>query len=295
MQPYAWDDESARKWESVSADWRSASPGYFRALGVRLLAGRLFDERDDARHPRVAIVDALFAARVFPGETAVGKRILLEQNGEKTWREIVGVVAPPRLHDLARDLREQIYEPQSQVPTWRLGGVVRGANAHALVRAVGQLVHDVDGQLAVRRARPLAELVDDARGPIRFVTALGSLFGMLALAMAALGLFGVLSFSVRQRTREIGVRMALGAGERRVLGMVLGSGLRLTGLGLALGLGGALVCSRALAAAIEGVRADDAVSWLGAPLVLGIVALLACWLPARRAARVDPMVALNDS
>jgi predicted permease len=294
MQPYAWDDESARRWESVSADWRSASPGYFRALGVRLLAGRMFDERDEAKHPRVVIVDSLFAARVFPGVQAVGKRILLEQNGQKTWREIVGVIAPPRLHDLARDVREQIYEPQSQVPVNRLAVVVRGADARALLRPVEQALHGLDGQLAIRQLRPMAELVDEARGPARFVTALGSLFGSLALAMAALGLFGVLSFSVRQRTREIGVRMALGAGEFRVLRMVLASGLRLTFLGTVVGMGGALLCSRALATAMEGVRPNDAPTWLAAPLLLLAVALLACWVPARRAARVSPMVALSD-
>src|SRR5207248_1334399 len=130
----------------------------------------------------------------------------------------------------------------------------------------------------------LAELVNDARGPTRFVTALGSVFGALALGMAALGLFGVLSFSVRQRTREIGVRMALGAGEVRVLRMVLTAGLRLTLLGIVAGIGGALLCSRALAAAVQGVRANDLTIWFGAPLVLLGVALLACWMPARRAA-----------
>jgi putative ABC transport system permease protein len=295
MQPYAWDEESARRWESVAADWRSASPGYFRALGVRLLAGRMFDERDDAHHPRVVIVDSLLAARVFPGEPAVGKRILLEQGGQRTWREIVGVVAPPRLHDLARDVREQIYEPQSQVPVFRLAVVVRAADATAILRPISEVVHGLDGQLAIRQLRPLSDLVDEARGTARFVTALASLFAVLALGMAALGLFGVLSFSVRQRTREIGVRMALGAGERRVLRMVLASGLRLTLMGLAIGLGGALACSRALAAAMEGVRSNDALTWLGAPLLLLAVALLACWLPARRAARVDPVVALSDA
>jgi len=294
MQPYAWDEESAHRWESVSADWRSASPDFFRALDVRLLAGRWFDERDDALHPRVAIVDALFAASVFGGQ-AVGKRILLEQSGKKTWREIVGVIAPIRLHDLARDVRGQIYEPQSQVSTSRVGVVVRGANARGLLHPIELTVHSLDAQLAVRNLRPLADLIDDARGPTRFVTALGSVFGALALAMAALGLFGVLSFSVRQRTREIGVRMALGATEGSVLRNVLSSGLRLTLGGLLLGVGGALACSRALAAAIEGVRAFDALAWSAAPLLLLAVAFLACWVPARRATRVSPTVALTDS
>jgi predicted permease len=294
MQPYAWDDESARRWESVSADWRSATPGFFRALGVRLLAGRMFDERDDAQHPRVVIVDSLFAARVFPGGEAVGKRILMEQNGQKTWREIVGVVAPPRLHDLARDVREQIYEPRSQVPGNRLAMVVRGADARALLRPVEQTLHGLDALLAIRQLRPLQELVEEARGPARFVTALGSLFGSLALGMAALGLFGVLSFSVRQRTREIGVRMALGASETGVLRMVVAGGLRLALIGMVPGLLGALLCSRALAGAIEGVHPGDAPAWVGAPLLLLSVTLLACWLPARRAARVSPVVALSD-
>ena len=294
MQPYAWDDESARRWETVSADWRSASPGFFRALGVRLLAGRMFDERDDARHPRVVIVDSLFATRVFPGTTAVGKRILLELNGQKTWREIVGVIAPIRLHDLARDVREQIYEPMSQATPNRLAMVVRGVDPRALLRPVGQTLHGLDGQLAIRQLRPMAELVDDARGPARFVTTVGSLFGTVALAMAALGLYGVLSFSVRQRRKEIGVRMALGAGEARVLRMVLAGGLRIASLGIALGLGGAFLGSRALAAAVQGVRPNDPPAWAGAPVLLLVVAFLACWLPARRAAQVDPMVALND-
>src|SRR4051812_1962375 len=294
MQPYAWDEESARRWESISADWRSASPGYFRALGIRLLAGRMFDDSDDAHHPRVVMVDSLLAARVFPGAQAVGKRILLEEKGEKVWREIVGVIAQPRLHDLTRDVREQIYEPQSQVPVNRLAVVVRGADGRTLLRPAEQVLHGVDGQLAVRQLRLLSEIVDEARGPARFVTVLGTIFGSLALLLAALGLFGVLSFSVRQRTREIGVRMALGAPAAAVLRMVLGSGLRLTLLGLLLGLGGAFLCSRALAAAIAGVRTDDALAWIATPLVLLGVAMVACWVPARRAARVDPMVALSD-
>src|SRR5262249_24864761 len=150
--------------------------------------------------------------------------------------EIVGVIAPVRLHDLARDVREQIYEPQTQVPTNRVAVVVRGADARALLRPIERALHEVDGQLAARNLRPLSELLDEARGPARFVTAMGSLFGSLALGMEALGLFGVLSFSVRQRTREIGVRRALGAAESEVLRMVLASGLRLTLLGLGPGL-----------------------------------------------------------
>jgi ABC-type antimicrobial peptide transport system permease subunit len=152
----------------------------------------------------------------------------------------------------------------------------------------------VDSLFAARVFLGNQEVVDEARGTPRFVTALGSLFGLLALGMAALGLFGVLSFSVQQRTREIGVRMALGAGEARVLRMMLAEGLRLTLIGIAMGTGGALLCSRALAAAVEGVRPNDALTWFGAPLLLLAVAMLACLVPARRAARVDPMVALND-
>jgi ABC-type antimicrobial peptide transport system permease subunit len=172
--------------------------------------------------------------------------------------------------------------------------VVRGADARALLHPVEQTLHGLDALLAIGQLRPLQELVAEARGPARFVTALGSLFGSIALAMAALGLFGVLSFSVRQRTREIGVRMALGASESGVLRMVVASGLRLALLGMVPGLLGALLCSRALAAAIEGVRPGDAPAWVGAPLLLLSVTLLACWLPARRAARVSPVVALTD-
>jgi hypothetical protein len=242
----------------------------------------------------VVIVDSLFAARVFPGEQAVGKRILMEQNGQKTWREIVGVVAPPRLHDLARDVREQIYQPRSQVPGNRFAVVVRGADARALLRPVEQALHGLDALLAIRQLRPLRELVEEARGPARFVTALGSLFGSLALAMAALGLFGVLSFrcgSARARS-ACAWRSAPARPECCEWWWPLGCGWRCSGWSREW---------RARSSAAgpsprrsKGVRPGDAPAWVGAPLLLLSVTLLACWLPARRAARVSPVVALSD-
>jgi predicted permease len=296
QQPYAWDDDSAQRWESVSADWRSASPGYFHALRMRLAAGRWFDERDDEKHPPVILVDTVLARSVFPNGDAVGKRLLLEpQAGQRVWHEIVGVVEHPRLHDLARAVRGQIYQPEDQLPTGRRAMVVRASgDPAALVRQIETAVHAIDGNLALRGLGPLSKVVDDARAPARFVTTLGVVFAILALSMAAVGLFGVLSFSVRQRTQEIGVRMALGASERSVLSMVLQTGLRLSLYGVALGLAGAAICGRFLASSLVGVTPHDALTFATVPAVLLSCAVVACWVPALRAARVDPAVALRE-
>src|SRR5262249_38818497 len=141
MQPYAWDEESARRWESVSADWRSASPGYFRALRIRLLAGRMFEAGDDVHHPGVVIVDSLFAARVFPGQQGGGTPTPREHGGQLNGPEPVGVTPPPPPHAPARDVGEQIYQPQSQVPVFKLSVVVRGSDSTALLRPIEQTLH----------------------------------------------------------------------------------------------------------------------------------------------------------
>ena len=296
QQPYAWDDESAQKWESISADWRIASPGYFQAMRMRLAVGRFFDAQDDEKHPPVLVVDTLLARSTFPGQNAVGRRLLLEFAGKREWHEIVGVVEHPRIHDLSRDLRGQIYQPELQRPFGRRAVVVRGtSDVAALARDVGAAMRALDGQLALRGLGPFNRLVDDARAGPRFVTSLGALFGALTLTMAAIGLFGLMSYSVRQRTQEIGVRMALGANERDVVGMVLRRGLRLAVPGTALGLLCAGACAPLLSAMLYGIAPLDPWTFSFVPGVLLAVAVLACWLPASRAARVDPTVALRDA
>ena len=296
QQPYAWDDASAQRWESISADWRAASPGYFRALRMRLVSGRFFDATDDEQHPPVVLIDSLVARQAFPGQVATGRRLLLEIGGKRVWHEIVGVLEHPHIMDLSREVRGQIYQPEAQSPFGRRSLVVRGTgDVSELTRSVESAMRAFDGQLALRGLQPLQKLIDDARAPARFLSLLGAVFGALALLMAVVGLFGVLSYSVRQRTQEIGVRMALGASEREVLGMVLATGLRLSLPGIAAGILAAGLAAQLMSSLLYSVTPLDPVTFLAVPAALLACALLACWLPALRAARVDPAIALRDA
>jgi putative ABC transport system permease protein len=297
MMPYAYDAETSQKWESLSADWRAISPGYFPSIGARLLSGRLFNESDDANHPRVLIVDRTLAQRAWPGQDAVGKKLqieLFDPPGAREWATVVGVVANVRIHDLTRDVREQIYIPYAQ-EAWSNFAVTlktRGDTASVLSQA-RQQVQALDPSIAVRSLMPMDQYVSDARAPMRFNLILIGIFGAIALVLASVGLYGVMAYSVSQRSHELGIRMALGAAPRDVLRLILGHGVRLTMLGAGLGLLVSLAATRALSSLLFGVSATDPLTFAVVPIALAAVALLACYIPARRAMRVDPMVALR--
>jgi putative ABC transport system permease protein len=297
MMPYAYDAATSQKWESLSADWRSISPGYLPSIGARLLAGRFFNESDDSNHPRVLIVDRTLAERAWPGENAIGKKLQIEAGepaGSRPWTTVVGVVANVRNYDLTRDIREQIYIPYSQEPWSSFAVTLKAKTGMAgVINLVEQQVHTVDPGVAVRGLKPLDDYVEDARAPMRFNLILIGIFGLIAVTLASIGLYGVMAFSVTQRTHELGIRMAIGASPSDIMRLVLGQGVRLILLGTILGLVLSLVATRALASLLFSVSAIDPLTFILVPLILAAVALIACYLPARRAMRVDPIVALR--
>jgi len=297
LTPYAYDAATEQKWESLSADWCVVSPGYLPSVGARLLAGRFFNDSDDSNHPRVIIIDQTLAERAWPGQNPVGKKLKIETfdpPGTPGWALVVGLVANLHIHDLARADREQIYVPYAQRP-WSNFAVAlkaRGDPASVLAQAREQ-VRALDPLVAVRSLQPMEQYVSDARAPMQFNLILIGIFGAIALVLASIGLYGVMTYAVSQRSHELGIRLALGAAPRDILGLILGQGVRLTLIGAGAGLLVSLALTRSLASLLYGVSATDPLTFALVPVVLAAVALLACYIPARRAMRVDPMIALR--
>jgi len=289
LQPFAYDAETARQWESVSADELNVSPGYFDAIGATLVAGRDFTEDDGGR--RVIVIDDSLARRAFGSEAAaVGKSLQLEPEARpESFSEVIGVVGHLRLHDLTRPLLPQIYFPQQWV---RFGLVVRGPAS--LAGDVQRALHDVHPGIAVEGVRPLRAIVDGATGPTRLAMALMTAFGAIALVLAAVGIYGVVSFAVGQRTHEIAVRLALGARRGSIRRLVLGGALRVVSASVVVGGIAAALLAWAGRAVLYAVDPLDAATFAGSAAFLGLVALAACWLPAERAARGEPLTALRQ-
>lgn len=272
-----------------------ASPDYFVALGTPLIQGRAFDERDSENAPKVVIINKTLARRLFPNEDPIGKRFKLinpEQSDE--WRSIVGVVGDVKYSGLDDPGEAVVYTPFAQTPfLWSYVMVKAAGNSTALLPGIRSAVSSVDPRLAALQLQPMREVVWGSVAQPRFNMILLSSFAVLALTLAVVGLYGVMSYLVAQRTREIGVRMALGAGRADVLKLVVGRGLALAGAGVAVGLAAAFGATRVLTSLLFGVSATDPVTFLLAALLLTGVALAACVVPAHRAMKVDPMVALR--
>ena len=281
-------------------DFRVATPGYFEALRIPLRRGRLFTAQDAPGARRVAVVDEELAARYWPGQNPIGRRVSLgAPDGQPpAWIEVVGVVGHAKQEGLDADPRVQLYLPFAQSPTGQLAVAVRAAGGAAgdperLLPLLRAAVREVDRDLPLADVRTLESRVDASVGPRRLSALLLGGFATLALVMACLGLYGVMAYAVAQRTRELGVRLALGAARGNVLGLVLRQGLTLALAGGAVGLAGALALSRLLQSQLYGVRAADPATLAGVVLLLGAVAFVAALVPARRATRVDPAVALR--
>jgi len=298
QMPYAYNAETSQQWESLSADWRPITPGFFPTVGARFLEGRNFNDADDANHPLVVIVDEMLARRAWPAESAIGKKLEVESLSRKDtprmFAIVVGVVAHLRIHDLTRNVREQIYIPHAQEPFGRVGVVLKTQGDPSVVaKQVEQQVRMLDPGIAIWRLEPLESYIDDAQAPMRFNLILIAIFGAIALTLASVGLYSVMAYSVTQRAHELGIRIAVGASPRDILRLVLGHGVRLTLMGAALGLVVSFLVTRALASLLFGVSATDPLTFIAVPIVLALVAMLACYLPARRAMRVDPIIALR--
>ncbi len=285
------------KGERPASHFRSISLDYFSVMKIPLLAGRAFTERDDAHSPGVVIVNETFAKRHFPNESPIGKHVKpgIAHEGEPVWREIVGVVKDVKhRQSLSRDYEPEYYLPHAQMPINSMNLIVRATNdPRSLARSLQHEVQSLDRDIPVFRIKTLEQYLGVAVAQPKFNALLLSLFAGLALLLTAIGLYGVMSYSVIQRAQEIGIRIALGARTGDVLKMVLRQGLKLTAMGLLIGLAAAYALTRYMQSLLFGVKATDPLTFAAISLLLVAVALLACWLPARRATEVDPLEALR--
>jgi putative ABC transport system permease protein len=283
--------------EPPSVVTRVVSPDYFRTMGIRLLQGREFEEgRDRVDSPVVVLVSEAFARRFWPGESAVGKRVNPgDPNEPADWCEVVGVVRDVRQFELASEPKPQMYFTYAQADIFLPRHLVVGTDTDplAIAGAVRRTVWEVDAEQPVSDVSTMKDVLSESLSRERFSMLLLGLFAALALLLAAVGLYGVMSYTVAQRTREIGLRMALGAQRRDVLRLVVGQGLKLVAAGVVLGLVASLALTRLMASLLYGVSATDPATLVTISLVLVAVAALASYIPARRATRVDPLTALR--
>ncbi|HEV2299050.1 MAG TPA: ABC transporter permease [Candidatus Acidoferrales bacterium] len=276
-------------------DWRPITPGYFEAMQIPLLSGRYFTDSDTATGAPVAIVDDSFVRAYWPDENPIGKRVHLGGTGSKSpWLTIVGVVGHVHYHALEAPSRAELYWPEDQRPYNTMSLAIRTAqDPLALMQAVKEQVQAVDPDQPIYQVRTISQLKSEWVSR-RFLTLLlVGLFAAFALILAAIGIFGVMAHSVTRRTHEIGIRLALGANPQNVMRMILGQGAALTGIGLAIGLIASFALTRLMSAILYGVSVTDPVTFAAVGVLLMLVALAACYVPARRAMRVDPMVALR--
>jgi predicted permease len=274
----------------------SAGPGFLQGLGARLLQGRDFTEADNETKRSVAVVNETFARRIWNGAAAVGKRFSFF-GPEGPWIEVIGVIQDGKYLSLGEEGRLFVYtnlEDDKGGNGLSLNLVVRTASEpSSVIAAIRHEFGQLDSNLPVFNVKTMAQHMNFPLFPARVAAALLGSFGLLALLISAIGLFGVMSYSVSRRTHEIGIRLALGARPLNILRLIAGQGLKLTLIGLALGLAGAFTLTRLMSPLLYGVSAVDPSTFILVSLLLLCVALLACWLPARRATRVDPLIALR--
>ena len=273
------------------AEKRVVSADYFQALGIPLVTGRFFSAQDQADSTRVVIVNQTLARRYLADQNPIGKRIRW-LDGD--WLTIVGVVGDVKQSGFTQPTWPEIHHPFTQSPRGGMSLVVRGAaDLTSLVASVRGAAQAVDPALPVFNVKTMETVIADSVSGSRLNALLLGLFAALAMALSALGIYSVMSYTVEQNTREIGVRMALGARGADVLKLVVGQGLALTAMGLVVGLTTAFELTRLMENLIFGVSATDPATLIATPLILTLVALLACYVPARRATKVDPLVALK--
>jgi len=279
------------------AEYRVASEGYFAALGIPLLRGRLFERGDGPGAEHVAVISRSLAEQKWPGEDPLGKLVQFgNMDGDLTPFRIVGVVGDIRDFGLDAEPRATLYgyyAQRTRAIAWGFWIAIRAPSAERLIPAAREILHGVDPDL-VPEFRTVAQLESASVAPRRFNLVMVGVFGATALLLALAGIYGAVAFNVAQRTREIGVRVALGARTSSVVGLVLRSALFWVAVGLATGVVLALGAARAVASLLYGISPHDPLAYAAAAAVLLIASFLAAWLPALRAARVDPMVALRS-
>jgi putative ABC transport system permease protein len=277
-----------------SGGFQVASDDYFKTMGIALIAGRTFTSRDDANAPRVVAVNQALAQRYWPGQNPVGQRVLLPAASGPVPHEVVGVVGDIRAAGLEEPVEGELYLPIAQNPSAILGIVLKtNLEPASLAGQLRAAVWSVDREQPVTFVMPMEDLASESLAFRRAGMILAGAFGVLALVLAAIGIFGVLSYSVSRRTREIGIRMALGATRGEVASRIMREGLVMTALGIAIGVAAALALSTFMSSVLYEVTPGDPVTYLAVAAILLAVALLATLIPARRATGVDPLVALR--
>ncbi|HLK68491.1 MAG TPA: ABC transporter permease [Bryobacteraceae bacterium] len=273
---------------------RSVTPSYFRTMGIPVIAGRVFTDEDTAVSPPVIVVSQSLARQFFTVGQPVGGRLFLRDLGAGRIAEVVGVVGDVKPERIENEDRPTIYGPYPQLPFVTMVMVLRTAGSPlSLSSTVEKEVHRLDPDQPLADIRSMEMLVDQSIAGSRFNAVLLAVFASVAFVMAALGIYGVVSYDVTERTHEIGLRLALGADRKDVLRLVVGQGARLAAFGIAAGLSGAIALTRLMVTMLYGVKATDAYTFAAISLLLGLVALLACYLPARRALAFDPVIALR--
>jgi predicted permease len=279
----------------LNADQRIVSDRYFEAMRVPLLRGRLFDARDTADQPRVIVVDERMAGEIWPGVDPIGRRIRFGDSGSTSpWATVIGVVARVKQYALDADDRIALYLTHAQVPSRALYVVVRTGNrAETIAPAVADTVHGLDADLPLYHVRTMADRVAQSMARQRFALTGLALFAVLALALASIGVYGVMAYFVSHGSRDLGIRLALGASPAGIVQLVMRQGLTIAAVGLGAGLLAAALVTRLFRSLVYGVSVGDPIAFVAAAAVLGLTAAIACYVPARRAGRVDPLTSLR--
>jgi putative ABC transport system permease protein len=281
-----------------AAPVRIIGTDYFKTVGIPVRAGRVFDERDQYTSAPVVIVNERFAQKFFPGENVIGKRIMpgfaADDSGEKM-REVVGLVGNVKHLSLKNEDSPEMYLPRTQIPIGVMSIVIRTAvsNPNAITNSLRKELAAIDSSIPLTSVRVFDEYISRSLARPRFNTLLLSIFAGTALVLTAIGIYGVLAYSVAQRTNEIGIRIALGAGKTSIFRLIVGQAMTLVGISVVIGLAGAFAATRLLSSLLFGVGASDPVTFISIVLLVSVVAFIAAWVPARRATRVDPIVALR--
>jgi len=297
----SWDRSVWLEGEATGADaprrqlyYGVIRPGYFQALGIPLRKGRDFDAHDDTSAVRVAIVSETAAKKIWPGKDPIGQRFKWSSDDTTGWKTVVGVVGDVQQQIDGKRPPSHIYTPHFQDPLQTVVLVIKHeGDAASLTAAVRRVLQSQDPDMPLYEVRTMDESIQRAMWENRIWVSLMTVFATLALIIAAVGIYGVMAYSVAQRTQEIGIRMALGAARQDVLRLVVGQAMRLTVIGVGIGLAGAYAVTRLMASVLFGVSATDPPTFIGVTVILGLSAVFAAWLPAERATRVDPMVALR--
>jgi putative ABC transport system permease protein len=298
--PYRPAEVPEKQANSLLADHRCVTPGYLRAAGTKLLEGRYFDQQDQAGARQVVIVDDMLARAAWPGQSAVGKRLETEHFTSRgvvpVMTEVVGVVEHVRNHSLSRQVRPELYIPFEQSPRSHLSFVVRTrVDPLSLAAGIRRELHNRDPLLALSKLRPMTNFVERATAPASFTARLAAIFAVLALLLASVGIYGVIYYSVTQRTHEMGVRMALGATASDIMRLVMKEGLWLTAAGILLGVAGSVALSHYLRALVYGVSPFDPLTYAVTIAVVPLAAIAGCWRPAAKAARSNPLDAIREA